>query len=73
VGSLNITCHPDGKRFVLFPAAIKSEQNKGNLHVTSLRISPTSYGGAYRSDEVIGQTIAHYRITAKLNGWHIPI
>jgi serine/threonine-protein kinase len=35
IGALNMTLHPDGKRFVAFPVATKSEQ-QGNLHATFL-------------------------------------
>jgi hypothetical protein len=35
IGALNMTLHPDGKRFIVFPAISRSEQ-KGNLHATFL-------------------------------------
>jgi serine/threonine-protein kinase len=37
MGSLNMTLHPDGKRFVIFPASVKTPEEKtGNLHATFL-------------------------------------
>jgi hypothetical protein len=37
IGSLNMTLHPDGKRFVVFPSPIKTGQEKtGNLHAMFL-------------------------------------
>jgi hypothetical protein len=48
MGFLNLTLHPDGKRLVIFPAAMKTAGDKNNLHAMFLLNLPTSCGGGLR-------------------------
>ena len=66
-GVLNYDLAPDGKRFAIFPELKAPAEEKGDVHIDlPAELLRRTAAPRSRRDQMIGETIAHYHVTAKL-------